>query len=104
MKPAQSITTSKGDEPEVTADNEPKQLTYDEAVALLPDGDTVHTFLQAGPTLLGADWDRAKILELLRQADPEIELTGPAAQSMGHGMAAYDEDGTPVFIETRKAS
>ena len=81
-----------------------QQLTYDEAVALLPDGDTVHTFMQAGPVLIGADWERAKILELLRLAGPEIELAGPAAQDTGHGMAAYDADGTAVFIETRKAS
>jgi hypothetical protein len=79
-------------------------LTYDEAVALLPDGDTIHTLMQAGPVLIGADWERAKILELLRLAGPGIELTGPAAQGTGHGMAAYDAGGTAVFIETRKAS
>lgn len=79
-------------------------LSYDEAVALLPDGDTIHTFLDGGVSLIGADWDRSAILALLRDAHPEIEVTGPAAQSMGHGMAAYRADGTPVFIETRKAS
>ena len=78
-------------------------LTYDEAVALLPDGDSIHTFLDGGISLIGADWDRPAILALLREAHPEIEVTGPAAQSMGHGMAAYRADGTPVFIETRKA-
>jgi hypothetical protein len=84
--------------------DEPEFLTYDEAVALLPGGERIHTFMQAGPVVIGADWDRAKILELLREAGPEIEVTGPSAQSMGHGLAAYRADGEPVFIETRKAS
>lgn len=84
------------------SDDVKQLLTYDEAVALLPDGERIHTFMQADPVLLGADWDRAEILELLRQADPEIEVTGPEAQSVGHGLAAYDADGEPVFIETRQ--
>jgi hypothetical protein len=78
-------------------------LTYDEAVALLPDGDSIHTFLDGGITLIGADWARPTILTLLRETDRR-EVTGPDAQSMGHGLAAFRADGTPVFIETRKAS
>ena len=88
----------------MTSNDEPQPLSYDEAVALLPDGDTVHTFLSSSVALIGADWSRADILALLREAGHEIEVTGPAAQSMGHGLAAYRADGTPVFIETRKAS
>jgi hypothetical protein len=81
--------------------DEIKPLSYDEAVALLPDGERIHTFLDGGLALIGADWDRPAILALLREAGPEIEVTGPAAQSMGHGMAAY-RNGEPVFIETRR--
>ena len=80
-----------------------KTLTYDEAVALLPDGERIHTFLDGGTALIGANWDRADILALLREAGPEIEATGPAARSVGHGLAAYRPDGVPVFIETRPA-
>jgi hypothetical protein len=86
----------------VTSD-EIQLLTYDEAVALLPDGDSIHTFLDGGGIPVGADWDRAAILELL-QNTKRCEVTGAAAQSMGHGLAAFRADGTPVFIETRKAS
>ncbi len=68
--------------------DEIQHLTYDEAVALLPDGDSIHTFLDSGIALIGADWDRAKILALLRESDPGIEVTGPAAQRMGHGLPA----------------
>lgn len=84
--------------------DEPEILTYEEAVALLPDGDSIHTFLDGGIAIIGADWERTAVLALLREAGPQIEVTGPAAQSVGHGLAAYRADGTPVFIETRKAS
>lgn len=77
-------------------------LTYDEAVALLPGGDRVHAFLDGGLAVIGADWDRGDVLELLRTSDRR-EVTGPAAQSMGHGLAAFRADGVPVFIETRRA-
>jgi hypothetical protein len=79
-------------------------LTYDEAVALLPDGEQIHTFIQAGPAIIGADWERADVLALLRRTGRR-EVTGEAAQGMGHGLAASlpvtDE---PLFIETRTAS
>jgi hypothetical protein len=78
-------------------------LSYDEAVALLPDGDRIHTFLDGGVALIGADWDRAEILHLL-ETSGRREVTGPSAQSFGHGLAAYRQDGTPVFIKTRPAS
>ena len=77
-------------------------LTYDEAVALLPDGDTIHTFLDGGLAIIGADWKRSQVLELLEATDRR-EVTGPSAQGYGHGLAAYRADGVPVFIETRKA-
>jgi hypothetical protein len=83
-----------------TNDEEIILLSYDEAVAMLPDGEQVHTILDAGITTVGADWDRVRVLTLLRDS-PVREVTGPAAQSMGHGLAAY-LDGIPVFIETRK--
>jgi hypothetical protein len=78
-------------------------LSYEEAVALLPDGDRVHTFLDSGIALVGADWDRADILSLLERTERR-EVTGPAAQGFGHGLAAFREDGTPVFIKTRPES
>jgi hypothetical protein len=81
--------------------DEPELLTCDEAAALLPDGDRVHTFLNPGGILVGADWDRAEILTLLRDS-PRREVTGPEAQSFGHGLAALREDGTIVFIATRQ--
>jgi len=76
-------------------------LSYGEAVALLPDGERIHTFTDGGVALIGADWDRADVLELLETTERR-EVTGPSAQGLGHGLAAF-RDGEPVFIETRKA-
>lgn len=80
--------------------DEPQELTYDEAVALLPDEDQIHTIIDAGGIRLGADWDRADILDLLRTS-PHRDVTGPAAQSIGHGLAAANADGRLIFIETK---
>lgn len=77
-------------------------MTYDEAVAMLPDGNSIHTFMNPNGMLLGADWSREEILAELRNAH-EILETGPAAQAMGHGIA-IDEDGRVLFIETRKSN
>jgi hypothetical protein len=74
-------------------------LSYEEACRRLPDGERIHTFRQAGPVLLGADWPRERVLGALLFA-PDIEEAGPAAQSMRHGLAIFDEHGA-LFIEAR---
>jgi hypothetical protein len=75
------------------------QLTYEQAVAMLPDGEQVHTFLDGGLALIGADWDREQVLALLRTGAPE--MSGEQATAMGHGLVAFRPDAGPVFIETR---
>lgn len=78
-----------------------RYLTYDEAVSLLPYEDEIHTFINNG-ILIGADWSREDILDKLRKST--IELSGPTATAMGHGIAAYSVDGKSykglLFIET----
>jgi hypothetical protein len=78
-------------------------LTYDEAVARLPRGERIHTFVQAGPMLIGADWDREQVLALFRANEDAIHESGEQAQGMNHGIAVLDaeRDGRPVFIETK---
>ena len=85
----------------MTSSDDIELLTYDEAVALLPEGERIHTYLDSPVALIGADWDRDAVLTLLRTTDRR-EVTGPAAQAMGHGLAAF-RDGEPVFIETRSS-
>lgn len=82
-----------------------RYITYEEAAALLPEGEYVHTFINGGFGLMGADWGREEILDKLQHSDI-IELTGTQARSMGHGMAAYNKtakwQSDILFIETDK--
>jgi hypothetical protein len=81
--------------------NEPQRLTYEQAVAMLPDNGRIHTFVNPAGILVGTDWDREQILDLLRTGEPE--LAGDMATSMGHGLAAHRGTG-PVFIETKSGA
>lgn len=93
-----ATTTPAGTLPGMTDDPERVTLTYDQAVALLPDGDTIHTYMDSGIALVGADWTRDSVLKLLATGRPE--LSGPAATAMKHGIVAWRPDGEHVFIET----
>lgn len=78
-------------------------ITTEQAISVLPDGDTVHTFYNPGFGLVGADWSKEDITDKLRKSDI-IELTGPAARGMGHGICAYNKDtkcqSDILFVET----
>ena len=76
-------------------------IEYEKAIAMLPDGEDVHTFRANGMgMMLGADWKRESLLE--KMEENEIELSGPMATGMGHGIVLIDETG-PLFIETIRA-
>jgi hypothetical protein len=81
--------------------NEKEVISFDDAVKHLPDAEQVHTFREAGFTILGADWDKPALLNAMRKA-PEIQVTGPQAQAMRHGLCIFDDHG-PLFIETANA-
>jgi hypothetical protein len=72
-------------------------LTLDEAVALLPDGDDIHTFRGSGGIMLGADWDRQTVIAAM--AECGVEKSGPMATAMGHGLVLHDPK--PLFIATK---
>ena len=75
----------------------PVSLTFDEAVKLLPEGDSIHTFRNPGAgMLIGADWDRAELLDAMRKSS-DIQVTGKGAQAMGHGLVI--NSGGLLFIE-----
>jgi hypothetical protein len=86
------------------SDDERKRLTLEEAIALLPPKDRVHTFVQVvttqGALLVGADWDRTDVIELIQTNG--AELAGPAAAKMGHGLVVVEREPErgPLFIET----
>lgn len=82
--------------------NEDDPLTFEQGLEMLIEGDTVHTFLNPGGMLLGADWAREDALDLVRRAAAEgaLWVSGPMATAMGHGLTAWDGP-RPVFLETR---
>ena len=76
-------------------------LTPEQAESMLPDGGSIHTFLNPfANTLIGADWTREEVLNLLRRS-PQLELGGEMCQGMNHGLVVKDDDRN-VFIECRK--
>lgn len=82
----------------MTDEREP--LTLDEAVAMLPDGDEIHTFRSSPGMMLGADWPRDQIVAAM--AECGVELAGPMATAMGHGLVVLDPK--PLFIATRDSA
>ena len=82
-------------------DNDEKTIPFDEAVKLLPDRDTVHTFRSGGAMMLGADWGRESLLAAMKAAT-EIHVTGEVAQAMKHGLAIHN-GGSWLFIEAANA-
>lgn len=79
-----------------------KYITAEQAIGILPDSDKIHTFYNPGFGLIGANWDRAEIIDKL-QKSAHLELTGPTAKGMGHGLCAYNDSkyqSKILFIET----
>lgn len=80
-----------------------KHLTKEEAMSVLPQGESIHTFYNPGFGLVGADWSREDIIDKIQKSDI-IELTGPQARGLSHGICAYDKDtkyqSDILFIET----
>lgn len=73
-------------------------LPEEEAIAMLPESDRVHTYTENG---FGADWDRADIVAVIRDSSRR-ERTGPMATAMGHGLVVWRENGRPLFVATRE--
>lgn len=73
-------------------------ITADQAIALLPDRESIHSFRQAGPVLIGCDSDREDIIERIRATD-HCEIGGPACKAMDHALVIRD-DNAALFIET----
>lgn len=80
-----------------------KELTKEEAIGLLPDGELVHVFINGGFGLVGADWNREDIIEKINTAD-RTELAGPMARGTGHGLVIFPPNAKCqsdlLFVET----
>lgn len=61
-------------------------LTIEEAISVLPEGEKIHIFRNKGNALIGFDVSREKILEQISDAG-FLQITGKQAMGMGHGLA-----------------
>ncbi len=77
-----------------------KFLTIDEAKKAMKPGKQVHTFRSSTNMLVGCDWSRAHLLEILEKHSETIQRGGEMCSKMGHGLVVFDDQG-PLFIETR---
>ena len=83
-----------------TPADDTRLLTYDEAVALLPGGDSIHTLFDGGFAFISEDWDRPRVLALLAATRRREAIPRP-----DHGLAAYmPVTGHHILIETKAAA
>lgn len=75
-------------------------MNADEAIALLPEGETIHTMLGGGGFMCGADWSRDALLDAIRKS-PTLRRSGEFASAIGHGLAV-NHNGSWLFVETVK--
>jgi hypothetical protein len=76
-------------------------IKKEDAVSLLNDGDSIHTFRNPNGILLGCDNSREYILQKIQENESTLELGGDACRSLNHGLVIEDESGL-LFIETNE--
>lgn len=78
-------------------------LTAEQAKAMMADGDMVHTFRSAGRVLIGGDWSRDELEELI-EAGAQCELGGEMCTRMKHGLVIWTPDKHgPLFVATKES-
>lgn len=86
---------------------ERRVVPIDEAIRRIGRKKQIHTFMQGGPCIIGADHNREELIAAMRQHG--VEDSGGMAASMGHTLVivnypTWDDDRTtPLFIEAKPA-
>jgi hypothetical protein len=76
-----------------------KPLDFEKALKLIPNEELIHTYKNPSPgMLLGADWRRKDIIELIQ--DWGCGLAGPGATAHGHGIVVYIDQDDTLFVKT----
>ncbi len=75
-------------------------VSREQANARMPSGEYVHTFQQVGGILLGCDMKRDEILAYADQG--RLELSGPSAEAIKHGLCILAAGMRPTFVETKE--
>lgn len=84
-------------------DDEKVIITPAEAESLLHDGsERIHNFVQAGPVILGCDYDRDRAIEAFKNAK-WIEIGGDGCKGMKHPIVVVGPDGRASFFEADMA-
>ena len=76
--------------------NERRVVSMSEALRRIGPAERIHTFRDAGLALVGADWDRADLIEAMMTYG--VEDSGPGASRMRHTLCLRDGTGW-LFIE-----
>lgn len=81
------------------SEQEKRMVTIEEAMSILNDGETVHTFRSTGSVLLGADHERQTLIDRMKRYSETLQIAGAMARGMKHGLILEDNVGY-LFIET----
>lgn len=84
----------------MTDTDEPKFITVEEAVIMLPDSDMIPTIMQVGHTHFTADWHKDDLIAAMKQKHPQ--LTGARATAAGYSLAIAIDEEADLFIKTKK--
>lgn len=83
------------------------KITKEQAIKAIDfnEDNTVHTFLNAPFGLVGADREKASIIDSLNNAD-WIEIAGKSAQEFNHAIAivpkGWKSQGDIIFVQSKK--
>lgn len=75
-------------------------INASQAISMLPEGESVHTFRAVGIVLLGGEWNREFLIKAIR-ASKQIEIGGNNCRKIGHGLVIYTND-KPLYVECKE--
>lgn len=73
-------------------------LTPEQAISVLPGGDSVHVYTNPAGMLIGCDWKRETLIDAIRKS-PQLEIGGGMCRSMKHGLIVWESKTHPLFVE-----
>ena len=68
-----------------------KILTIEQAIDILPQKEQIHCFINAGFGLVGADWNKEKVVEALKCAEV-VEIGGEQCKALKHALVCIPKN------------
>lgn len=72
-------------------------ITGEQAIEIMNDGESVHTFRSGGIALIGCDWNRDDLIGAINSS--ECEIGGEMCQAVNHGLVVWTDG--PLFVECK---